>query len=59
VAHGAERGGAAASWCLKVVAGIDDGGHDYYRLCVDLHCVLLLLRCGFVVLQGAWRHCNG
>jgi len=43
----------------KVVAGIDDGGHDCYKLCMDPDRVLLLLRCGFVVLQGAWGCCNG
>ncbi|QCE04105.1 hypothetical protein DEO72_LG8g2138 [Vigna unguiculata] len=43
----------------KVAAGIDDGGHDCYKLCMDPDRVLLLLRCGFVVLQGAWGCCNG
>jgi len=38
---------------VKVVVGVDDGGHDCCRLCVDLDCVLLLLRCGFMVLHGA------
>ena len=43
----------------KVVVGVDDGGRDCCRLCVGLDRVLLLLCCGFVVLQGAWGRCNG